>query len=428
MRLKAKLFFLILLFLPYLIGCSSISHGVASAILEHQPVDKRKCAIVGKSFPGIQVFLDNQEKNSATHSVKVLMVHGIGQHIPGYAARFREKLAHTLGLDVLSETIKTIELSDEELAKTDPAFQHLGTLLIYRYTNQTASKELLFYELTWSSITQPDKSLLDFDNADINNFRRAQLNHLLKNFMNSTIPDLLIYMGKKNAYVNASVSQAACWMFYGTWQDLPNSGQKNCSAEMIESHNHIADNDYFFITHSLGSRITIDAINFFTQHYGKKNKLNHSPQFVEALKQKEIDVFMFANQMPLLQMGSDETFITNQISKYCSPKGSNTSERIFSKLRIIAFNDPNDLLSYPIPHHYAESFLESRLCPEIVNVYINIAFVNSIFGAPDFADPISAHRGYQDDDRVINMIAYGVNRQSIETQLKDRCDWTEVKA
>ena len=43
--------------------------------------------------------------------------------------------------------------------------QNLGEINVSRLTNESRTRDLLFYELTWSPITQPDKDLLAFDNG-----------------------------------------------------------------------------------------------------------------------------------------------------------------------------------------------------------------------------------------------------------------------
>jgi hypothetical protein len=41
--------------------------------------------------------------------------------------------------------------------------------------------------------------------------------------------------------------------------------------------------------------------------------------------------------------------------------------------QIIAFSDPNDLMSYPVPDQFADRYIESRLCRSVTNVTINVA-------------------------------------------------------
>ncbi len=94
---------------------------------------------------------------------------------------------------------------------------------------------------------------------------------------------------------------------------------------------------------------------------------------------------------------------------------------------IITFSDPNDILSYPIPSDYSNQYIDSRLCPEVVNVDINVAHVSSLFGITDFADPLQAHSGCMEDDRVVKLIANGLRRNNMDSTISKRCNWTEVK-
>ncbi len=137
-------------------SCSSFGKGVIEAVMEkQQAVDTRLCEVWGKSFSGIMPFLDHQKGK-----MKVLMVHGVGDHLPGYSTQFIEKLAKELELPVMSAQYKNITL-------TDPldATKNLGNLRINRLLSRDRSKELMFYELTWSVITAKQKEVLAYDNS-----------------------------------------------------------------------------------------------------------------------------------------------------------------------------------------------------------------------------------------------------------------------
>ena len=120
-------------------GCASFGKGVAEAFLEKQEdEDTRLCQVYGESFGGIEPdFAESQGKT------KVLKVHGVGHHIPGYSTEFLEKLAKELNLTVMNRKYK-------ELSLTDPFDQSkkLGNLRVHRLTNEDETKELLYYELT----------------------------------------------------------------------------------------------------------------------------------------------------------------------------------------------------------------------------------------------------------------------------------------
>jgi len=51
--------------------------------------------------------------------------------------------------------------------------------------------------------------------------------------------------------------------------------------------------------------------------------------------------------------------------------------------------------------------------------------VKKVFGI-ELAPPGDAHRNYDNDERVIKMIARGVN-ENPDPMIKERCEWLEVR-
>ena len=95
---------LLILVMMSLSGCASFGRGVAEALLDDQKEDTRQCEIQGTPLPGIN---DMFKQNKV---VKVMMIHGVGTHTPGYATRIRENLAKSMGLNVFSRRDKNIVL------------------------------------------------------------------------------------------------------------------------------------------------------------------------------------------------------------------------------------------------------------------------------------------------------------------------------
>jgi hypothetical protein len=91
----------------------------------------------------------------------------------------------------------------------------------------------------------------------------------------------------------------------------------------------------------------------------------------------------------------------------------------------MAFSDPNDLLSYGIPQTFVGNYLDSRLCAEVTNITINVAHVIDLFGMGKFSNPMTAHTGYDSDDRVVALIAKGIGTKHTADIIIDRCKWTE---
>jgi len=404
--------FLLLMVTVQLSGCASLGKGMAEAFLEkQQSADIRLCEIWGKPFNGISPFLGNKQGK-----MKVLMVHGVGNHLPGYSTQFVEKLAKELDLPVMSTEYKNISLT----SRLD-ASKNLGNLRISRLLSKDRSKELLFYELTWSVITAKQKEILVYDNSGEYSFRRAEVNDLMKKFSNDTGPDPIIYLGESREDILVSFGQSFCWMSKSNWDDLPNDVVQACSFNDDTAAANILVDQYAFISHSLGSRIIIDGMQRIASLLEKRDV-----DFVEALKNKEIPIYMMSNQLPMLQLGRKLPDVSNQKAAYCRPNGEKYQQRMLAKTPIIAFSDPNDLLSYAIPHGFVEKYLDSRLCTEVTNININVATILDAFGLGKFANPIDAHVGYDTDDRVVALIAKGIGNKNTAKIVNDRCQWIET--
>ena len=421
---KALQYLLILLNLALLSGCAGFGKGVAEAVLEQKDAeDARICEVRGKAFTGIEHALDSSEGET-----KVLMVHGVGDHMPGYATEFLEKLGKELGLTVQAKKRKNIAL-------TDPinTSKNLGNLRVSRLLNKQRTKELLFYELTWSEITKAEKALLAFDNSGEASYRRTEINDLMKQFANDTGPDPIIYLGKSRKDILTAFAQSFCWMTRGDWSGLPDEGRHACSSAIETSPEQILFDNYVLVSHSLGSRIVIDGMEFIAywlkENSGdlkQKQEFSNKQLVSNALREQHIPVYMLSNQLPMLQLGRELPKYIGQKKEFCEPDGKYFSQRMLSKTSIIAFSDPNDLLSYSIPPGFEDKYLDSSLCIDVTNIIINVASIVDVFGLGKVANPLDAHIGYDSDNRVVALIAKGIGNHMTAPLIKKRCKWTEL--
>jgi hypothetical protein len=170
---------LLLALLPLLAGCESFGRGVTQAVLEDtqgEAQDTRNCVVEGRPFSGVEPYLAKQDQLPPfgeggvgdRPEVKVLYVHGIGTHAPGHGTALRDNLAKALGLDLRAPRPKRIVIASPKFPNQD-----LGEIDVSRLTDQRHRRDLLFYELTWSPITQPDKDLIAFDKEEEYALRRA---------------------------------------------------------------------------------------------------------------------------------------------------------------------------------------------------------------------------------------------------------------
>lgn len=417
---KITILFIIVIFSILSSGCASFGRGIAEAYFEKQEAaDTRLCEVTGSAFEGIKPHLNNPNGK-----MKVLMVHGVGDRLPGYSAQFLEKFAKSLNLTVRAKRNKDIFLRDplDESKK-------LGNLRVYRLLNGARDQELLFYELTWSEITAQQKAILDYDNSGEYSFRRAEVNDLLKRFSNDTGPDPILYLGDSREDILISFTQSFCWMTNGLWDDLPDQQAKSCTFNDLAAVENLKNDQYAIVSHSLGSRIAIDGLQRLARFFSDSSfrpELDRPKDLVKALQQKVIPIYMMSNQLPMLQLGLQAPEINSQQNAYCTPEGDYYDKRILSGTPIIAFSDPNDLLSYAIQQNFVDRYIDSRLCADVTNININVAKIFDAFGLGKFANPLNAHIGYNTDKRVVSLIAKGIGNTNTSKLVRKRCQWTET--
>lgn len=408
----------ILLVLGMLSACASFGKGVGEAFIDSNKVKLDRCEIEGFEYKGIKEQFDNKKV------LKVMMIHGVGLHHPGYSRRIQENLANNMGLDVLSRVSKNVSLLDPNNKKTP-----LGNLRVTFWQNKDASENMLFYELTWSEITTPEKKIIAFDTTEEYSKFRVPFNNVMKEFLDNALPDPMIYLTDRNGLILDSSKQAICWMLKTNWEDIPNGQAAVCNLAPYEALEKVNSEDLLFVTHSLGSKILMDAITNITVEASTLQRKDNNPAYQQQmamLREKEITVFMLANQLPILQIGHPLPRVNNQIDAYCTPSGKKYNQRVFKAVNIVAFSDPNDILSYAIPQDFADEYIDSRICPQVTNVSVNVAPEISAFGV-GVVNPISAHTAYDNSPKVINLISKGTYQFDKNDYLRQKCHFIEMK-
>lgn len=432
----------LLLVLFLLSGCSSFGEGLGRALMKQgDKEDTRQCYIRGSAFDGVEQMMEKDQQGglASGNDLKLLMVHGIGTHLPGYATRLAENLARELNLDVVNREPKVITLRFRmpEQAVADAlrgrirgkTGDKIGTVMVNTYWNKANDRKMTFYELTWSEITEADKRILAYDDSGEYTFRRAGLNKDLKQFVNSHMPDPLIYLGDAHFTIQQAVTQTLCWMFTQDYDQLPKQTDQVCHFQDYPP-TEVRKDSYVFVSHSLGSRILTDAWQTVTaglvMEAGMKNASPNVADWRRALQDETMTIFMLSNQLPLLQLGREAPAVTNQFEDYCTPGGAKYKDRVFARTNIVAFSDPNDILSWAVPPDYERNNMDSRMCPRLANIIINIAEVKTVLGI-ELAAPGEAHGGYDNDQRVIKLIARGMSEDKADPLVKKRCQWMEVR-
>ncbi len=66
------------------------------------------------------------------------------------------------------------------------------------------------------------------------------------------------------------------------------------------------------------------------------------------------------------------------------------------------------------------------MCSKISNININVAYVINLFGVTEFVNPMAAHTGYDNDERVVAMLAHGLGNDNTAQIIDERCEWIET--
>ena len=394
--------------------------------------DMGGCEVDSRPLTGLYDLLYGEKENrQESGTLNLLMIHGIGDTYPDYSVGFQRRLMKELGLTRVVKKQKIISILSKENGSP------LGEVRVSRYLNASGNFQLLFHELTWSVITRPYKEIL---NQDLNN-REAQLragaNQALKSFVDDHLVDPTLYRGKEHEAILESASQGMCWMLHNDWETLPAEMTGRCkralSKDILSNFKRHPNQKFVIITHSLGSQIVLDMLGrdladkqkWITDTY-QGHDTDSLKKVFKLLKKQTVHVYMFANQLMLLQLGVQPPEHTGELEKFCNAGVENYDERFLKKLSIIAFSDPNDLLSYGIPADFANSFIDSRLCPEITNIYVNVAPVINLLGLGKITSPMAAHNNYESDPRVIGLITYGIGNDQVSPAVSEGCQWMET--
>lgn len=399
-----------------LTGCSFFEKRLVKEFAASNTKPLGGCSIEGFPYQGISEHFESEKP------LKVLMIHGIGTHYPGYSMRLQKNLAKSIGFDVLSRLPKNIQLVDEQDKN-----KSIGNLRISLWQEKTGRRQMLFYELTWSEITQPYKKILSFDMTQQYSKNRVPFNNMMKGFLDNLLPDPMIYLADPHQLILHSSDQALCWMLSSDWQNIPDGQSQACFLTAKERIKKLADENILFVTHSLGSEILMDTIvsNMDKiEKYDMRSSKEMRP-FVHKLQDKKVTVFMMANQLPILLIDKPLPKVHNQIYSYCDKNGAYYNKRLFKNMEIVAFTDPNDILSYEIPQAFADTYIDSRVCPAVTNVSVNVAPEISAFGI-GIVNPVLAHTNYDNSPKVIDLMVYGT-KDFEKAPVREQCSFIRLE-
>ncbi|MBD1390499.1 hypothetical protein IC617_13745 [Neiella sp. HB171785] len=400
-------------------GCSSIAKGVTEAVLQQdQQTYQRQCRVYGAPFAGLNQNWSNQHPYQ-DRELRLLVIHGAGDYPSGYSDAMSFSLAQRMGLSRVDARPRKLELNELNTGEAPSgSTASLGQLNVSRFRNAQDNRQLLVFELSWTDIAAAEKTRLAFDESTAMTSQRVSVNRQLKEMVNMHASDPMIYMGPTGHQIRQSVETATCLMTQASWQQLNSESSFDCQNHQQQPFAH--DVNYAVITHSMGSRIIIDVI----QDAAERGEQGQG--FNPAFKDKVLNIYMLSNQLQLFQLGRPSPQLREPDSAYCSPSGAHSEQRLVKQTRLVSITDPNDLFSYTVPQSFVDEFVDPRLCPTLVNVVTEVAAPINLFGLARIAEPMAAHKSYFTDDKVLDVIVFGLNGAMSSDDGHEACEWHDV--
>jgi pimeloyl-ACP methyl ester carboxylesterase len=336
------------------------------------------------TFPG----LIDLAAQATPQAADVLLVHGICTHDAGWADEVVPQLAQALR---------------DATAATSPAAAAIATpaVEIVPATVDTPSGRLRFDALIWSPLTNALKRQLCYDQSSKSAlcsgappypYTRARLNARFKDgLIDDCLPDALIYQGVARDAMQLRMREAVLQVLSEARAEVP----------------------LVVVSHSMGSKLMFDTLLRMTEEPAGSTAAIVALQAVQRLR----FLVMAANQIPLLSLADQQM---NQSPAGMTPSAAavhaaaappDSLQQLLRKrqallqraardqrLTLVAFTDPNDLLSYTLPPEpYAQ---------DGVTVY-NILVSNALTWLNLLERPDTAHLEYLSNPDVGRLIACG---------------------
>lgn len=340
----------------------------------------------------------------------VILIHGMCTHDREWVAAANNSLLRMLGSDVSVDP-----------SRLEPSRIFTQTQL---YSQQFAinGKQLRTHAIVWSGAVTPQKKALCYDRGDKRPefcaaapaypYTRAQLNNALKsNLLDDCLVDAMIYAGSTGAEIRRQVADAITY--------AAGSRAADTSSYSILRQAETEQAPLFMISESLGSKILFDSL--YMMYRDNKSRV------VRQTLGRTVQIFMAANQLPLLSLanGTEASVLaaeqkelkkapdvgpgTDSLRLLLRQLQKNDTKSMLPKFQtqvppgprqIVAFSDPNDLLSYTLMN----SSLAKNPQYHIIDVLVSND--STWFGYVE--NPLAAHTKYLDNQAVSRIIVHGI--------------------
>jgi hypothetical protein len=338
------------------------------------------------SFDGL---LKLAETSPRASTVKVLWTHGMCTHPPNWIDSRMRRLVEAVGGTAETVSVRAVG-------------SHGASLRTDRISTQGKTIEVKF--LSWSALTASYKAALAYDSSTIEGSGvRATLNRELKGgLVNDCLTDVVVYGGPNGNNIRQAMNEAVCDALGGRYDG------NECDVPEGSSPAALA-----LVTESLGSKLLCDAVLHIWNAANNSSDKTAVRRLANSLMATKV-MYMLANQVPLLD-AAGSVALDRILEPGSAPAKMHTSAGdvfgLLSQVRrlappargpmtVVAFSDPNDLLSYRIvPAHLAEDLKEFRV--------INVLVSNDPTYFGYLERPDMAHCGYPWNPHIFGMLAKG---------------------
>jgi hypothetical protein len=359
---QAFRFLLFTLFVAGLLAACSTPYRPAVVVRDSTP------------FPGIV----NLVQAGSGRPLDVILVHGMCTHDAAWANHGIDRIAGVVSANLPEQA----GLADD------------GIQLIER-TQQIGGTPVRFHALIWSPMTAPLKRQLDYDNTGTPSDcsasgtgeckpKRASLNGYVKDqLLNDCLSDAVIYEGASHDAIRDAMVE---------------------SISRIVERNPNGDRTLAVVAESLGSKILFDALSSMLEsHQPRTRELGQ-----EASRRLGL-LFMAGNQLPILGLAEQNigqrpdtrtTAAPDSLQRFLELRRRHAAPRAESvaRLAVVAFTDPNDLLSYRLlPARYA--------APDVAVADVLVSNARTWLGLIE--NPVAAHLDYLANPDVGDLISCG---------------------
>ena len=350
--------------------------------------------------------------NTKVKDVDVFLVHGMCTHGTDWVVKSNNSLLEILGSDR--------RIDEKDLANNREVFD--GETELYSLAFPINGKALWTHAIVWSPATIPLKKTLCYDRHDDRNtaeakfcqgepeypYQRADLNDALKSgLLDDCLADAMVYVGPTRERIRDQMAQAI--------ERAAGTRSADKSALSIKRRAETEEAPLFAVTESLGSKVFFDTL------------LKMSKTADRAAAQQTFarmaQIFMGANQIPILSLaapGEDTRILiapgappTNEVADPLNELilrfgtaqkfrlralGLSAAER--EPIQVVAFSDPNDLLSYPLHGSKQQAGARYR------TVDVIVSNKPTYFGFLE--NPSTAHTSYPENRTIQKIIVCGI--------------------